>query len=111
MKTLPFYFFVILTMLYTPLFSQPRDTNDDENGDWSEQFVTRYNTPEAELMVRSGDIDNLGFGWPSEFNPFSGNSTPSHGYPWTADTTDASGTDRIMVVSRYNGNPPHWQDG
>ncbi len=111
MKTLPFYFFVILTMLYPPLFSQPRDTNDDENGDWSEQFVTLYNTPEAELMVRSGDIDNLGFGWPSEFNPFSGNSTPSHGYPWTADTTDASGTDRIMVVSSYNGNPPHWQDG
>ncbi len=111
MKTLTFYFFVILTMLYTPSFSQSRDTNDDENGDWSEQFVMLYNTPEAELMVRSGDIDNLGFGWPSEFNPFSGNSTPSHGFPWAVDTTDASGTDRIMVVSSYNGSPPAGRDG
>ena len=62
-------------------------------------------------MVRSGDIDNMGFGWPSGFNPFSGNNTPSHGFPWQGDTTDPAGTDRIMVVSSYNGNPPSGSDG
>ena len=93
------------------IYSQSREITDDENGDWTEQNVTLYNTPEADIMVRSGDIDNLGFGWPAEFDPFSGLSTPSHGFPWTVDSTDASGTDRIMVVSSYNGSPPYGQDG
>ncbi len=92
-------------------YCQYIEITDDENGDWTEQNVTLYNTSEADIMVRTGDIDNLGFGWPAEFDPFSGTSTPSHGYPWTADSTDASGTDRIMVVSSYNGSPPHGQDG
>lgn len=42
-------------------------------------------------MVRSGDIDNLGFGWSADFDPFSGVSTPSHGFPWAPDSIDASG--------------------
>ncbi len=83
----------------------------DEDGDWANHHETLQNTPEAALMVRTGDIDNLGFGWPANFNPFSGNSTPAHGYPWTADTTDPAGTDRIMVITSYTGNPPSGQDG
>lgn len=82
-----------------------------EDGDWSNKFETIQNSPEADLMVRTGDIDNLGFGWPNGFNPFSGNSTPAHGYPWTADSTDPSGTDRIMVLTSYSGYPPYGQDG
>ena len=108
--------FTCLLLLTSMIFSlvsygQLRDTNDDENGDWSEQNVTLLNTPEADMMIRTGDIDNLGFGWPANFDPFSGNSTPSHGYPWTADSTNASGTDRIMVITSYVGSPPHGRDG
>ena len=81
------------------------------DGDWSATEAVLTNTPEAALMVRVGDIDNLGFGWPSGFDPFSGNSTPVHAFPWTVDTNDPAGTDRIMVVSSYAGSPPHGQDG
>ncbi|MBN2280483.1 MAG: carboxypeptidase regulatory-like domain-containing protein [Candidatus Marinimicrobia bacterium] len=79
--------------------------------DWTSQQSTQYDTPEADIVVRTGDIDNLNFGWPIGFDPFSGNNTPIHSFPWTVDPTDAEGTDRIMVVSSYNGNPPHGQDG
>lgn len=69
------------------------------------------NTPEAALMARTGDIDNLGFGWPGGFNPFSGKNTPTHSFPWSVDPSDPAGTDRIMVLSSYAGRPPHGQDG
>jgi PKD repeat protein len=111
MKTLAFLLLIASMMISMVSYGQLRDTNDDENGDWSEQYVTLLNTPEADMMIRTGDIDNLGFGWPANFDPFSGNSTPSHGYPWTADTTNASGTDRIMVITSYIGSPPHGRDG
>jgi hypothetical protein len=86
-------------------------TTTANDGDWSLKTVTLSNTPEANLMVRVGDIDNLGFGWPSGFDPFSGRSTPAHGYPFTAGATDPDGTDRIMVISSYAGKPPHGADG
>ncbi|KJU85259.1 hypothetical protein MBAV_002540 [Candidatus Magnetobacterium bavaricum] len=63
------------------------------------------------MMARTGDIDNLGFGWPAGYDPFSGHSTPSHSYPWTVDPRDPDGTDRIMVITSYNGHPPNGQDG
>lgn len=55
--------------------------------------------PEADLVVRTGDINNLGFGWPANFDPFSGQSTPGHGYPWPARAGAPAGTDRIMLGS------------
>jgi hypothetical protein len=55
------------------------------DGDWSRQFVVLTNTPEAAIMVRAGDVDNLGFGWPGCFDPFSGQSGPEHGWPWSTD--------------------------
>jgi outer membrane protein OmpA-like peptidoglycan-associated protein len=57
------------------------------------------NAKEAELLVQVGDIDNLGFGWPDEFDPFSGKSTPIHAFPWKPEADDPPGTDRIMVNS------------
>ena len=84
---------------------------DPENGDWTEQNVTLFSTTEADVMVRAGDIDNLGFGWAVGYDPFSGNTSGYHSYPWTADTLDVDGTDRIMVISSYNGSPPHGRDG
>lgn len=62
-------------------------------------------------MVRTGDIDNMGFGWPTNFNPFSGQNTPAHSYPWTPDLSNPAGTDRIMVVTSYVGTPPAGRDG
>lgn len=60
--------------------------------------------PEARIVIRTGDIDNLGYGWPAKFTPFSGHSTPSHGFPWKPDPTDPAGTDRIMVSSAFDPN-------
>jgi len=66
---------------------------------------------EADLVVLVGDIDNLGFGWPEGYDVFSGESTPGHGYPWQPGANDPEGTDQIMVVSSYKGNPPNGEDG
>lgn len=82
-----------------------------EDGNWAERYVTLTNTSQAELMVRVGDIDNLNFGWPANFNPFSGKNTPRHSFPWTPNEEDPDGTDRIMVVTSYTGTPPAGIDG
>jgi outer membrane protein OmpA-like peptidoglycan-associated protein len=66
---------------------------------WSATTERTVGGPEADLVVRTGDINNLGFGWPQGFDPFSGQSTPSHGYPWKAPAGAPAGTDRIMVGS------------
>ena len=84
---------------------------DSYNGDWSSQSIVLTNTPEADLMARTGDIDNLGFGWATDFNPFTGNSTTSHGFPFFPSASDATGTDEIYRPSSYTGNPPAGQDG
>ncbi|MBS1783547.1 MAG: hypothetical protein JSS78_10810 [Bacteroidetes bacterium] len=47
------------------------------DGDWSHKYKTLSNTPEAALMVRTGDIDNLGFGFASGFTDESGGSSDS----------------------------------
>jgi outer membrane protein OmpA-like peptidoglycan-associated protein len=67
--------------------------------DWAATHREVKNAKEAELLVQVGDIDNLGFGWPPGFDPFSGKSTPPHRFPWAPEADDPSGTDRIMVGS------------
>lgn len=57
--------------------------------------------PDAELMVQVGDLDNFGFGFPQDFDPFTGKSTPVHPFPFQPGEKDARGTDRIMVVSGH----------
>lgn len=57
--------------------------------------------PEAELVVRVGDVDNLGFGWPAGFDPFTGKTTPVHPFPFTPEADDPPATDRILVVSGH----------
>jgi OOP family OmpA-OmpF porin len=73
----------------------------ETDGDWSKQFLVLKNTAEADLMIRVGDIDNLGFGFDEDFNPFTGWSTPTHNFPWAVKNENARGTDRIMVPSGY----------
>src|SRR5688572_20843748 len=98
----------LLMFLSASSFSQ-RNTATD--GDWSKQFLVLRNTAEAGLMIRIGDIDNLGFGWEKGFNPFSGRPTPLHGYPWELDKMDAVGTDRIMVPSSFKYSAPGGREG
>ncbi|MDB6030622.1 MAG: hypothetical protein JWM16_960 [Verrucomicrobiales bacterium] len=81
-----------------------------QDGNWAAKSLAMTNTPEADLMVRVGDIDNLGFGWPSGFNPFSGRSTPVHAHPPTNPPGEPAGTDRIMVVTSYSNSPPAGAD-
>lgn len=68
---------------------------------WQQTTATTRDGPEADLVVQLGDIDNLGFGWPEGFTPFSGRSTPAHAFPFQPEADDPSGTDHIMVVSGY----------
>ena len=68
------------------------------DGNWATKRVALTNTPQAAFMARVGDIDNMGFGWETGFDPFSGESTPGHGYPWEADPADPDGTDRILSL-------------
>jgi OmpA-OmpF porin, OOP family len=65
--------------------------------DWAATHREVKNAKEADLLVQVGDIDNLGFGWPMGFDPFSGESTPPHRFPWAPEADDPQGTDRIMV--------------
>ncbi|MBN1340533.1 MAG: carboxypeptidase regulatory-like domain-containing protein [Bacteroidales bacterium] len=79
--------------------------------DWHLTSVIEKGTAEADMVIRVGDIDNFGYGFEEGYNPFSGEPTPPHEYPWIPGNDDPSGTDRIMVVSGFNGNPPAGMDG
>ncbi|HLW80885.1 MAG TPA: OmpA family protein [Candidatus Acidoferrales bacterium] len=67
--------------------------------DWALEYERTVGGPEADLVVRTGDINNLGFGWPKGFDPFSGQSTPSHRWPDINHIPPNAppGTDRIMI--------------
>ena len=71
--------------------------------DWKKTYHVLKDGPEADLLVQLGDIDNMGFGWPAGFNPFTGKSTPVHRFPYLPESDDPAGTDRIMVVSGFTG--------
>ncbi len=94
-RLIPFLLIVLLAMVYAQGQQIPG------NGDWKKQFVVLHKTAEADLVIRVGDIDNLGFGFEEGFNPFSGRSTGSHDYPWEPAEENAKGTDRIMVPSGF----------
>lgn len=69
--------------------------------DWALAYERTVGGPEADLVVRTGDINNLGFGWPSGFDPFSGQSTPVHPGPniYRIPPNAPPGTDRILLGS------------
>jgi OOP family OmpA-OmpF porin len=71
---------------------------------WTLQAERVVGGPEADLVVRTGDINNLGYGWPLHFTPFSGISTPPHPYPCQPRPGAAAGTDRIMLGTGVTDN-------
>lgn len=102
---------ILLTSLLFSILTSFSQRTTETDGDWSLQYLTLKNTAEADLMIRVGDIDNLGFGFADDFNPFTGRSTWSHGFPWEVKKEDAKGTDRIMVPSSYKNFNAVNQDG
>src|SRR5512147_2419402 len=66
-----------------PAPSVPTAATGDLAKDWALEYERTENGPEADLVVRTGDISNLGFGWPKDFDPFSGKSTYPHSFPWS----------------------------
>jgi OmpA-OmpF porin, OOP family len=69
--------------------------------DWNSQQIIIQNTAEADFIIRIGDVDNLGFGWPEGFDPFCGRMTESHSFPWEAHEEDLPGFDRILLSSKF----------
>jgi outer membrane protein OmpA-like peptidoglycan-associated protein len=79
----------------------PVSATGNQNHDWALKYERTESSPEADLVVRTGDINNLGFGWPAGFDPFSGSSTPAHNWPDINKIPPGApdGTDRIMLGS------------
>lgn len=77
----------------------PVEATGDQAHDWAMKYERTLGGPEADLVVRTGDINNLGFGWPTGFDPFSGKSTPAHQWPEINKIPPGApdGTDRIML--------------
>lgn len=67
--------------------------------DWALEYERTVGGPDADLVVRTGDINNLGFGWPPGFDPFSGQSTPVHPGPNMDHLPPKAppGTDRVIL--------------
>jgi OmpA-OmpF porin, OOP family len=77
----------------------PTAATGDRMKDWALEYERTENGPEADLVIRTGDINNLGFGWPKDFDPFSGKSTYPHPFPWTPKPGSPDGTDRMLLAS------------
>jgi outer membrane protein OmpA-like peptidoglycan-associated protein len=95
-----FLLLLIFILSVTNLNAQVKTVSGDT--DWELQQVVLRNTPEAEFIIRIGDVDNLGFGWPQGFDPFCGIMTEVHSYPWDINPQDLPGFDRILLSSKYN---------
>lgn len=104
---------ILLSALFiTFSFTLPAQ-NTARDGDWARKQVVLKNTPEAEVMIRVGDIDNLGFGFAEDFDPFCERGTDAHGYPWDASSDDIAGMDRILLGTslKQAGEGPCSSDG
>jgi outer membrane protein OmpA-like peptidoglycan-associated protein len=95
---------VLALSLGAPGATQQKTVSDDK--DWSKPAASLKDTREAEFLIRVGDVDNLGFGWPDGFDPFCGRLTEAHEYPWEPNRADQPGFDRILLSSRFNPAEP-----
>jgi outer membrane protein OmpA-like peptidoglycan-associated protein len=84
-----------------PVAAQAAPVASPADAAWPAPDKVERDGPDADLMVQVGDLDNFGFGFPDDFDPFTGKSTPVHPFPFKPSAQDAAGTDRIMVVSGH----------
>ena len=70
----------------------------DTEGDWAATSIELYDTPEAEYVIRVGDIDNMNTGWRIAYNPFKGGQSRKLPSSWAVVPDDPAGTDRIMII-------------
>lgn len=89
--------------------AQNKTVSSDKN--WDKSLEVLKNGYEAEYIIRIGDIDNLNFGFPEDFDPFCGKLTDAHSYPWEAQNNDLAFMDRILVSSKGVDNNPCGSDG
>jgi outer membrane protein OmpA-like peptidoglycan-associated protein len=98
--------FVLVVVFPVLAFAQKTATEDR---DWAKQSAVLKDTLEADWIIRVGDVDNLGFGWPEGFDPFCGRMSDSHEFPWEPNDGDVPGMDRILLGSKYD--PWNWTCG
>lgn len=91
---------LFLLLIASNLRAQVKTVSSDIN--WTSQQAVVKNAAEADFIIRVGDVDNLGFGWPEGFDPFCGRMTESHAFPWELNPSDLPGFDRILLSSKYN---------
>ncbi|QQS30142.1 MAG: OmpA family protein [Sphingobacteriales bacterium] len=91
---------VLFFIVFIPLIAQVSTVSSDT--DWEKQQAFLSGSYEAEIIIRIGDVDNLGFGWPEGFDPFCGRMTEAHSYPWEINPNDLPGFDRILLSSKFN---------
>ena len=84
--------------------AQQKTVSDDK--DWAKPSAFLKDAREAEFIIRVGDADNLGFGWPEGFDPFCGRMTEAHTYPWDPTPADQPGFDRILLSSKFDPANP-----
>lgn len=64
-RKVPQLILVILLLCFIQVKAQVNTASADV--DWTAQQVTLKNTSEADFIIRIGDVDNPGFGWPEGF--------------------------------------------
>ena len=95
-------FLLILVFVAICIFrSEAQIKTISSDVDWEKQQVVLKNTEEADFIIRLGDVDNMGFGWPEQFDPFCGMMSVSHDFPWEAHKEDLPGFDRILLSSKF----------
>jgi OmpA-OmpF porin, OOP family len=94
------FFTAIFMLLQAAANAQVNTVSSDV--EWTKQLVVLQNTTEAAFIIRIGDADNLGFGWPGDFDPFCGRMTTAHYFPWEPAADDLPGFDRILLSSKFN---------
>ncbi|MDX2250146.1 MAG: OmpA family protein [Bacteroidia bacterium] len=98
---------LVALCLITGIFSlkiTAQNATISSDKDWENPKVALKNTLEADFIIRLGDVDNLGFGWPEGFDPFCGRMTDSHFFPWDVRSEDLPGFDRILLSSKFDPN-------